>query len=160
MKLTNRTYCSACALQRQHDMHSSLVQRRQQRTAEVMVSGLNFAAAAEARHTSRQYVPTAMVGMYRSGALTSCLGGKYLCPPLICMQAESNIRAAAHCQHVRVQLLLDAAMRFLTAGMHSPNHVLTNDYCRISMEKNCARSVLVDHLLCNPGVAPPSQERR
>ena len=33
---------------------------------------------------SRQKVHTAMKGMYRSHAFTSCRGGRYLCPPVIC----------------------------------------------------------------------------
>ncbi len=70
-----------------------------------MTSGLNFAAAAEAKHTIRQYVPTAMVGMYRSGALTSCFGGRYLCPPLICTQARRTVTEPQSALRGRLRVL-------------------------------------------------------
>ena len=66
------------------------------RTAAVMTSGLNLARVAAARHSSRQYVPTDMVGMYRSGALTSCLGGRYLWPPDICDPSRSHPGCTQH----------------------------------------------------------------
>ena len=34
----------------------------------------------------------AMRGMYRSGALTSCRGGWYLCPPDICRVGTINVQ--------------------------------------------------------------------
>ncbi len=57
------------------------------RTAEVIRSGLNAWRCAASKHVSRQYVPAAMRGMYRSGAFTSWRGGRYLCPPEICAAA-------------------------------------------------------------------------
>lgn len=53
-----------------------------------MLSGVKLPCSSLLTQASRQKVQTAMKGMYRSGALTSCRGGRYLWPPVICMAID------------------------------------------------------------------------
>ena len=53
-----------------------------------MLSGVKLPCISLLMQASRQKVHTAMKGMYRSGALTSCRGGRYLWPPVICTSIE------------------------------------------------------------------------
>ena len=69
------------------------------RTTAYMLSGVKLPCMSLPTQASRQNVQTAMNGMYRSGELTSCRGGRYLWPPVICMSIRDlSLLAGQHLQ--------------------------------------------------------------